>query len=276
MPKKTSSKIGVGLITCDRIEFFNQAKDSLVKALKDYPDYEIIIINDGSIKIKDDSLKIIDTIGYQGVGKAKNAALKYLLENNCKHIFLMEDDITITNGKIFQKYIEASEATGIKHFNFALHGHHNLNGYGLPNIKKTINYPSDLKIDLYENVLGALSYYHKDTITDCGYMDEKYYNALEHVDHTYQIIKAGYHPPFRWFADINGSSDCISDIKANHQDSKIRSQEDFMKTFKIALDYFIEKNNFSVSQGYGPAEKIATESEVLDNLKEIWKQYHQK
>lgn len=276
MPKRISSKIGIGLITCDRVEFFNKAKDSLVGALKNYPNCEIVIVNDGSLKIKDNSFKIIDTIGHQGVGKAKNAALKHLIKSNCEHIFLMEDDITITDGEIFQKYIEASEATGIKHFNFGLHGHHNLNQFGQPIIRKTVNYPSDIKIDLYPNVLGAFSYYHKDTINDCGYMDEEYYNALEHVDHTYQIIKAGYHPPFRWFADINGSSNYISDIKANHEDSKIRSQEDFIKTFQKALDYFIQKNNFSVSQGYGPIENISSEEEVLANLKQIWKHHHQK
>mgnify|MGYP000394719400 CR=1 FL=1 len=79
----------------------------------------------------------------------------------------------------------------------------NLDQFGVSTIRKTVKYPNtDISIDLYPNVLGAFSYYHIDTLKDAGLMDESFYNALEHVDQTYQIIKKGYHPPFRWFADI--------------------------------------------------------------------------
>ena len=81
-----------------------------------------------------------------------------------------------------------------------------LNHLNQPNILKTINYPNtDVSIDLYPNVLGAFSYYHIDVLKDVGLMDENFYNAMEHVDHTYQIIKKGYNPPFRYFVDVNGS-----------------------------------------------------------------------
>jgi hypothetical protein len=49
-----------------------------------------------------------------------------------------------------------------------------------------------------------------------------------------------------------------------------------MKTFQSALDIFIKKNGFSVVQGYGPSEKIVSEQELLENLKEIWKKHHKK
>jgi len=107
-------------------------------------------------------------------------------------------------------------------------------------------------------------------------MDEQFYNALEHVDHTYQIIKAGYHPPFRWFADVQGSENCLKDIVPDHQQSKIRSEEDFIKNFLSNHDKFVEKNKFAVVQGRGPAENDYSEEEVVKNLQEIWKNHAEK
>ena len=263
-------KIGLGLITCDRPDFFKKSGDSIYKL-----DCIKVVVDDGESKVETLVDKIDTDQPKSGVGKAKNKALNYLLNHGCEHIFLMEDDIEILDEKIFDLYIKASQSTGIKHFNFGLHGNHNLDSYGNPTIRKTVNYPDNTKIDLYPNVLGAFSYYHKDVFVKAGLMDENFYNALEHVDHTYQIIKEGYHPPFRWFADVNGANKYLKDIVPDHQQSKIRNESDFMKNFQKALDIFIEKNKFSVVHGYGPTEKNHTEQEVLDNLKIIWKQYHQ-
>ena len=106
-------------------------------------------------------------------------------------------------------------------------------------------------------------------------MDENFYNAMEHVDHTYQIIKKGYNPPFRYFVDVNGSSRYLKDIVPDHNQSKIRSQSDFQQVFKNGVDTFIEKNKFSVIHAYGPAEKVATQDEAIKSLREIWKKYYQ-
>lgn len=270
-------KIGIGLITCDRSDFFKKSYDSLIKATYQNPRFITIVINDG----KDDADILSDqiykkTTGYTGVAKSKNLALKYLAENGCDHLFLMEDDIEIINGNVFDEYINASKQTGIKHFNYGLHGNHNIGFDGQPSIKKTIVYPNkQTSIDLYSNVLGAFSYYHIDTINSVGLMDEKFYNAMEHVDHTYQIIKNNFHPPFRWFADITGSNKYLADIVPDHQNSKIRSQDNFQEVFKKGLDLFIKKNNFSVVRGYGPNEIVTEEKEVLKILKDIWTKHHQ-
>lgn len=264
-------KIGLGLITCDRPDFFKKSSNSLFKL-----DCIKIVIDDGENKVETLLDKIDTDKPKSGVGKAKNKALNYLLNQGCEHIFLMEDDVEILDEKIFELYINASKSTGIKHFNFGLHGNHNLDHLGRPTIRTTINYPDNVRINLYPNVLGAFSYYHKDVFTKAGLIDENFYNALEHVDHTYQIIKEGYHPPFRWFADADGSQLYLKDIVPDHQQSKIRNESDFMKTFQNALNIFIKKNGFSVVQGYGPSEKLYTEKEVTNKLKEIWKQHHQK
>jgi len=269
------NKIGLGLITCDRPDFFKKCYSSI----KTINDKCFVVVDDGNTSIKDlidseeNSIRYIKTNGKEGVAVAKNKALRYLMDCECEHIFLMEDDIIIKDNNVFNAYIKASNETGIKHFNFGLHGNHNLDHLGRPVIQTTINYPNKIRISLFSNVLGAFSYYHYDVIDKCGYMDEYFYNALEHVDHTYQIIKAGYHPPFRWFADIENSTLYIQDIVKNHDQSKIRSQDDYMKNFVRALDYFLSKNKFSVVQGYGRPETIASEKEVIESLKKIYNEH---
>lgn len=272
--EKNLNNVGCAIITCDRLDFFKKSYDSLL-ACKELG-IQHLVVNDGNEKIPIKVETLIETGGKKGVAVAKNLALKFFLEQKVEHIFLMEDDIEILDKNIFELYINAQDSTGIKHFNFGLHGNHNLDYLGRPNIRRTINYPNNTKINLYPNLLGAFSYYHIDTLKDVGLMDESFYNALEHVDHTYQIIKKGYHPLFRWFADVEGSRACLKDIVPDHQQSKIRNEADFQQTFKKALDIFISKNGFSVVQGYGPQEKIYSESECLENLKEIWKIYQKK
>jgi hypothetical protein len=264
-------KIGLGLITCDRPDFFEKSSNSLYKL-----DCVKVVVDDGETKVSTLLDKIDTEHPKSGVAKAKNKALEFLIKEKCEHIFLMEDDIEVLDEAVFELYINASLSTGIKHFNFGLHGDHNLDHLGRPTIRTTVNYPDNLKIDLYPNVLGAFSYYHIDTLNKVGLMDERFYNALEHVDHTYQIIKQGYHPLFRWFADVTGSQRYLKDIVPDHQQSKIRSEADHMQNFQKALNLFIEKNKFSVVQGYGPAERMYTEKDTLEDLKKIWKQYHQK
>ena len=271
-----NNKIGIGLITCDRLDFFEKSFSSLRKAINNSENCEFIVINDGKDEIPTVPSNYIKTKGKEGVAKAKNYALRFLMEKECEHIFLMEDDIEIIDADVFNFYINASNKTGIKHFNYALHGNHNLNHLNQPNVLKTINYPNtDVSIDIYPNVLGAFSYYHIDVLKDVGLMDENFYNAMEHVDHTYQIIKKGYNPPFRYFVDVNESNKYLKDIVPDHKQSKIRSESDFQQVFKKGVDTFIEKNNFSVIHGYGPAEKVATQDEAIKSLREIWKKYHQ-
>jgi len=275
MQKAISCKIGVGLITCDRPEFFQKS----YKSVKDNHNISFVIVDDGEEHVRnlieqgeENNVHYIKTKNKEGVAVAKNLALKHLIKIGCEHIFLMEDDIEVVDNNIFEAYINTSKATGIKHFNFGLHGNHNIDPYGNPTIRKTVNY-GHTEIDLYPNILGALSYYHIDVLKDCGLMDENFYNALEHVDHTYQIIKKGYHPPFRWFADIKDSKKYLKDIVPDHQQSKIRNESNFQENFKKALDIFIQKNNFSVIQGYGPIEKNYSEKEVIESLKQIYKNH---
>jgi GT2 family glycosyltransferase len=292
-----NNKIGIGLITCDRYNFLEKSLSSIFKNTERIStnDIHIVVVDDTDktpqevaySKVKDileknftssklDLFTFIKTEGKEGVGASKNKALKDMIGAGCEHIFLMEDDVEIVDPSVFDVYIKTSKITGVKHLNFALHGNHNKDLYGNFITRRVINYPDNTKLSLFPNILGAFSYYHIDTLNECGVMDEQFYNALEHVDHTYQIIKKGFHPPFRWFADVFESEKLLKDIVPDHQESKIRSQEDFVKNFFENHEKFIQKNNFSVINGEGPVENVFSEEDVVKSLQTIWKTHHDK
>lgn len=263
-----NTKIGVGIITCDRPDYLKK----LVKSLDGISINELIIINDGEKQLDGDKIKVHNnTPSKQGVGNAKNQALKYL--KDCDYIFLLEDDIVIKDTTVFQKYIQASKLSGIQHFNFAFHGTDNYLPSGQPAIRLKLDYSPEVSICLYPNVYGAFSMYTKKCIEEVGLMDEFYYNAMEHVDHTASIIKAGMHPQFRWFADIADSDKYIKEIDKAHSGSEIRRDQKWIENFHKAADYFAKKFGFDVRN---PHTITASKEETINTIKQIKKLYGQR
>ncbi len=262
-----STKIGVGIITCDRPDYLKK----LVKSLDNIAISNLYIVNDGEKQIDSGELKIHNNIPpKQGVGKAKNQALKYL--KDCDYIFLLEDDIVIKDKTVFEKYIESSKVSGIQHFNFAFHGTDNYKSNGTPATRLKVDYTSTVSVCLYPNVYGAFSMYTKKCIKQVGLMDEFYYNAMEHVDHTAEIIKAGMHPPFRWFADIADSDKYIEEIDRAHSGSEIRRDQKWIENFHKAANHFVQKHGFDVRN---PQATVASKEETINTIKQIKKQYGQ-
>lgn len=260
-----STKIGVGIITCDRPDYLKK----LVKSLDGIPVDDLIIINDGEKQLDGGKIKVFNNSpSKQGVGKTKNQALEYLKNND--YIFLLEDDIVIKDKTIFEKYIQASKLSGIQHFNFAFHGVDNYKPDGTPAIRLKLDYSPEVSVCLYPNVYGAFSMYTKKCIKEVGLMDEFYYNAMEHVDHTAAIIKAGMHPPFRWFADIADSNKYIEEIDRAHSGSEIRRDQKWIENFHKAADHFAQKFGFDVRN---PQANTASKEETINTIKYIKKQY---
>jgi hypothetical protein len=113
---------------------------------------------------------------------------------------------------------------------------------------------------------GALSYYHKDVIDEIGLMDEKYRNAMEHVDHTMQACIKGYHPPFRWFADLLESDKLIHEQDQSHEKSKIRNEQQWVDNFKFGIERFYNKFNINVC---GMNQPVESKSNVVKYLKGV-------
>src|SRR3989304_3897995 len=131
-------KIGIGVITFNRQEMFRSCINSIPKV------DSIVVINDGrpyeNIVYPQTGITLIQHKKNKGIAKSKNDALRYLLSQGCKHIFLCEDDIAIANPNVINDYIIASEISGIFHFNYGFHGRWNKTSNGFPNQRKTVNY----------------------------------------------------------------------------------------------------------------------------------------
>ena len=279
-------RIGVGIVTCDRKALFEKLVNSLIPCndidklvvvsdtIKDRkiftkdsgPDYCSSVLNNS--KMKNWSIHYHEA--NQGVGKSKNKALQHLLDDGCDHIFIIEDDIFIKDPTVFQKYIEASKVTGIQHFNFSQHGIMNKVGYsnnGKPNPNFIIDYGS-AKVSFFTHCVGAFSYYSAAALKEVGLMDERYYNACEHVDHTYNIIKAGMHPPFWNFVDIENSQDYLGDEPWTKQNSTISSRPDHQTLMTDADKIFVDKH------GMLPMDiPIPSGEEIYKSIKEIKNKY---
>jgi ERCC4-type nuclease len=87
---------------------------------------------------------------------------------------------------------------------------------------------------------------------------------LEHIDHTYRIIKHGYHPPFWWFADIEESSNYIEDLDPQHAKSTTRNNgRSYNMRARMNALYFALKHGSRLWQipdvGEHEVERVLTE-----------------
>lgn len=276
-------KIGVGIVTTGTrpeqfkkcLEFFKYSPDEVD---------EVVVVVDGVIpdpkgfedvcldNFKDEyRFKLINNGTNLGVGKSKNKALQHLLDQNCDHLFLIEDDIYVKKSSVLREYIKASKVSGIQHFNYSQHGRMNktFDGNSTPNPRTIINYESSqINIPLYPHCVGAFSYYSRACLEKVGLMDENYFNACEHVDHTLEIIKAEMHPPFWYFADIENSWEYLGDEEWSLQQSTISSKNDHSDIVKNADKVFFDKH------GCLPGQiPLTYEDGVINSIKSIKKNY---
>lgn len=259
------NKIGIGVITCNRQDFFKKCLNSL-------PNVDtIVVINDGQPYPNDvygtKAKEVIQHSKNKCVGISKNEALRYLIQDGCDHLFLVEDDMLIVNQDVCKAYIHGAEKSGIWHLNFAYHGPGNITPDGKPAPRATIDY-DDVKLSFNPNCVGSFSYYLKSVIKHVGYIDERYINCWDHVEHTYRIIKAGLHPPFWWFADLANSLDYINEQASSTVSTTITRTPEWVNNFHKGAAWFKHKHN------YIPTQIPMTEgNEVLKILEQIKTNY---
>jgi GT2 family glycosyltransferase len=253
------SKIGIGIITCNRPDFFFKCYESIPsKYIND-----LVIINDGKPFDFIGKGHVIQHETNKNVGYSKNEAMTYLLDAGYDYIFTLEDDIIIKDPDIFEKYIEASNKTGIQHFNFGFSQRENLDNNLKPVYRKTIEY-KDVKIVLTPNILGAFTFYTRKAIQTIG-LHHKDFNKGhgDHLELTYRAAKHGFTTPFWWFADLYGSWDMIENQSNFTTDSVVRNK-DFEKNFNEARSIFKRLHGcdiFEIPQ--------TTDEEIIKILKNI-------
>lgn len=248
------SRIGIGIITCNRPTFFEQCLKSIPKG-----DFKIVVVNDGTPYSEESYShanidQIIQHNESKGVGRSKNEAIRWLMHSKCEFIFLIEDDMKILDPSIFEAYIRGAEGSGIWHLNFGgatpmnriqstpnidLNNRHTLDNTTPLQPRLVYECDNGSEIVLYRHLAGCFTFFHRNVIKEIGYHDERYHNAFEHVEHTYRIIRAGLHPPFWWFADIWDSSKYISEIPESIQNSVIaKDKYEWTKNIQFASAVF--------------------------------------
>ena len=257
-------KIAVGIVTHERISYLKGLLKSLAPC-KDVID-ELVVVNDGK---PIDGFKLdfgtwLQNETNQGVAKSKNRAMKHLLDRDCDYIFIIEDDMIIKDKAIFQKYVEAHKVSGIHHFNygpgspfnrkqtikdFDLHNRHLLDEKTEPNPKLIVDYKV-CKIALYEHTVAMFSFFTKTLLKQgLGYMCEDFKNCWEHVSSTNYIIKAGYHPPFWWFADLADSHELIEEAPGAIENSSIaKDKSEWMKDVMAGREIYKNKHGYYPNQ----------------------------
>ncbi|MFT4020748.1 MAG: hypothetical protein QM666_04430 [Acinetobacter sp.] len=259
-------KIGVGIVTYNR-------QDGLMKLFKSLPlDLidELIIVNDGEYfeNSEIDKSFIIHNKENLGVGKSKNIILNILKNKAVDHFFIIEDDVFIKSVNIFEQYILASKITGIQHLNYAHH-------QSIKKPKATLNYPLNIKMSSFHQCYAAFSYYSKQCIEQVGFMDETFFNALEHLDHTLQIINHNMHPAFYDFMDIENSFDYIQDFYQDGYQSVISNGHQHNEILENAHTYFFKKHQVKINdipQDTG-LELIECLQDIFDTYSEYSEEY---
>ena len=280
-------KVGLGVITCNRPDYLKQCLDSLDSACYDI----LFVINDGDKLAKNIEKLIASKKGLLshneknlGVAKTKNKALSLLLENGCDYLFLIEDDMIVKDNSVFEQYIFASEVTGIQHFNYGpgspfnrkqtiqnydLHNRHLLDEKSELNPKLVVSYKHGVDVALYEHTVAMFSFFTKKAIQEVGLFPEEYDRCWEHVDHTYQIIKADMHPQFWWFADIPNSDEFLEEAPEAIKNSSIaKDKNEWMQRVLEGREIYKNKHGHYPNQ-----PPIFSQEEVVAKLKEIHSNY---
>ena len=266
----TATKIGLGIITCDRPAGLEKALTSLPWERLD----RVVVVNDGapvSSEIFGEAgrgrAELLQNESNLGVGKSKNRALRHLLQAGMDHLFLMEDDIFVKDASVFEQYVEAARITGIQHLNFSQHGPKNKSPDGISDPVTTVDYGL-LRIALHRHCVGAFSYYSRSCLETAGLMDEDFYNGGEHLEHTYRILRAGFHPPFWFFADVDRSEKLLGDEPWAVTQSLIASRADQAELVRRSDALFQTKHGYPVGR-----IPVAGKGVVMQSLRRIQKKY---
>jgi GT2 family glycosyltransferase len=258
-----NKKIGVGIVTYNRPDFFKKCFNSLPFDKIDC----LVVVNDGDrFDFDFKHSHVIQHETNKNVGESKNDAMRYMLDQNCDYIFTLEDDIFLKDPLIFEKYINASTETNIEHFNFGYSQRENLD-YNLKPVWKAIIEYKNTKIVLNHNILGAFTFYTKNALQTIG-LHHKSFNKGhgDHLELTYRAYKHGLTTPFWWFADIYDSWNIIENQSNFTTDSKVRNPETFQQHFNDA------RNNFKKLHGIDIFEiPQLTKDNVITFLKTLKK-----
>jgi len=228
------NKIGLGIVTYNRPDYFQQCLDGVAKHMGDAN--VIWTHNDGSTEdysnvTVPDHIQVHTAEKNGGVAKSKNWLLRKLLDEGCDYIFLLEDDVVPISDQAIAGYIDAANQSKLHHYNFAHHGIANDQG------------PAMLagKTNFYHHFVGAYSMYTRPSLEEVGLFDEKFHNAWEHVELSWRLAQHNY-SSWPLAADARDSKQWLQEIPGSIENSSIRHTPEWRANVWDGFDYWKEKD----------------------------------
>lgn len=209
------NKIGIGITTYNSENYFKELFSSLENCTYD----ELVVVNGGNEYSAEYNCEWIQHKKNQYVSVCRNDCIKFLMNRNCDHIFIIEDDMIIKDKTIFQKYIEASRVSGLKYFTFVSTSP----GAGIPGQRTPllqIQYTKKCGVSLYGNLCNEFTYHHRSVFEQGFYYDSDFRELLDSELTYRECQQAKWTPPFWWFPDITDSDNYI----CNNPNAKSRLQ----------------------------------------------------
>lgn len=230
--------IGLGVVTCNRPEYFAEVMAGVVKHLGPVVDH-VYVYNDGSDRQHADAyrdayldlpreIEVTHARKNLGVGIAKNALLRRMMHAGAHWLFLLEDDVVPQCDEAVTGYVAAAQASELHHL--AFHAHGPANAHIQPEVDGPVSY--------WPNSVGAFCLYSRVCLARVGLMDEHFLNAFEHVEHTMRLADAGYTTGYPRFADATGSERWLAEIPGSVEHSSIVCNPEHRANFVAGREYW--------------------------------------
>ncbi len=242
--------ICIGILTANREELFKELLTSIDIIIPKIN--KLIILENSNIDIKYTNKYIFNytNIIYDyiekndkvNIAKNKNIILKHFLETNCDYLFLLEDDIAISDISIFNDYIELSKKSGIEHFCYGYGGDCNIeyiNNKIRFKYKPLFSKKND--IIFFKHCVGMFCFYTRNILEKIGLFDENFDIGFDHIDHSFRIM-SHYKLQFL-YPDYKYSYLKIKDNDRTLNKSILRKTTDFWNKQKICINKFNNKYN---------------------------------
>lgn len=196
-------------------------KNTLEQWEKHYPNLEIIVVHD-------------DSDSPRGIAKTKNICIDRLLETDCEHLFIADDDIYPITSNGLEMYAKSP----YKHMSFSFEKDYTGNRYSSDVfIKSVVN-----GHNIFNSPNGCLLYCHRSVLESGIRYDENYgVWGKEHMDFSVQVRKSGLTPYY--FIDVKDSD---KHFYSHDQKGTVESSvpEDVrVSLIKKNTDYFNKKYN---------------------------------
>ena len=254
--------IGLVITTFDSESYFDQLYETIPFDRVDH----LVVVNGGQPYSKSyDKCHWIqhDKVKYASV--ARNDGLKYLISKNCEYYFVFEDDILVKSPDIFDKYIEASKASGIQYFGFKS------NAWGSGPIGartprlKIRPAPDAALIGLYKNTCNEITFRTKLALREAGLFDERFRYSFD-IEMLYRLSLKNLIPAFWYFPDREDSDELVE----NNPNAISRMNPNGERDTKLGPDFALFNHIHGVNINQVPD---SNRDEIIEQLQFIKNKY---